>query len=320
MSFTEPVEGAPAEPVASEPQAEPQNVAEAIARLHAEGPIPFVAEDDEPAEVGEPTAVPAAAEVAPAAPHSDAVDPFAEFGGRAAVEQALAVQRGLGTVDGAKYIAGQALVALGKSPEAVQAFMDGTLTAEQAIATPTTEPVASDPFADLGDDDVIDGATAKTLLAQVRAEAVEAAKAAALEATKPLTDQANEQAQQRVFQARDAAVIELLAPIGDDGQKDITQITQQQVDDLFASAGAYIDPDNWDPQHVVSALRRGHADQQARAQRAYEAYVAGKREHANGAPTGIGGGQSSGSDPVPEPANTKGAAQQARELYPELFG
>lgn len=297
-------------------EAEPQTLAEAIEANAANPPtfeeIPdgqrpgFAPEQAAPAEG--PSGTPPAPEAAPQ-PEPPASDPYAAYGGQAAVESALGISSLLRTESGVRMMIAEGLTKLGKNPADVQAFMEGKLTLQQV-----EESAPANPWDNLTEDDVIDGAQAKDWFNQVKtqavAEAQAAAQAAMTAAITPLQQQNFEQLQERAGQTSDATIIELLGENGDPKTVDV-----ELAGRVLAAANQYVQEGNWDPSHIRAAVIQGHHDVVKTAELAQRAYLTAKARDAAGAPGNIGGAQAVGGEEQTEPQSREEASKLAKALY-----
>jgi hypothetical protein len=253
---------------------------------------------------GEPEVVaPAASPVA-----APAADPYAEFGGRQAVEDGVTIARALTTADGVRAIAAQSLQAMGYTPEQVTAFLqspDGRAQVDAAV-TP------ADPWAEIGDEDVVDGATVKQMLRTAVDEIKNTITSTQAEATRPLQEQIQQDRARVAKQAVDSTLADVLTLPANPAE--ITDVQRSQVQDVLAFAGRYIEAGNWDPNHVANAVRRGAADMQARDQARFQAYIKDKRAAKAAQPANIGGGSPAGGADVEEPKSAKEAAAMRKAL------
>lgn len=296
---------------------EPRNVRDAISqRVETVGVPEFVTE---PAVEAEPIVDPETADLtsiaAPITPTTEATpttatDPFADFGGREAVQEAVVIRDALATEQGVRALVAQGLHALGHSPEAVEAFLKNQgATPAQAAAATAEAVAAADPLAGVSDDDVVTGAELKAFTQRAVEQAVAQVSATLTETTRPLQEQLQVQRQERAQTAVDGVLTELLGPVPSDAAELETYRTLAQA--TLTAAGAFIQQDNWDPQHIRDAVTRGHAVMAAQTEAAIQARLLAKKTAAAKLPTNIGG-RTAGSEEVPEPKNLAEARAAAR--------
>ena len=265
-------------------------------------------------------AAPAAAAPSPGTPQPapGAPDPYAEFGGREAVEQAHAIAEGLKTESGVRLIVAQGLTALGKDPSLVQAFMEGRLTQQQVQQSPTVVPPAAalagaeaqgNPWDSLTEEDLVDGEQAKAWFTKIRNDAVEAARREVQAAQAPVQQAVRAEQQVRAGQVTDQTLVELLS---DDGTP--ATVDRDLAAKVLAQANRYIDPNNWDSGHIRAAIIQGHYDVVKIAELAQRAYLNKKSLVAEGVPQTTGGAQSPGAEPQAEPKNVKDATKMAKAM------
>lgn len=308
--------------------AEPQNVREAIALRQSQGIPEIVNTPDEPVEQSTESVDPAAEYVADhqqttqtTPPASEAPDPFAEFGGRETVSDAVQIAQAMRTEQGLRYVVAQGLHALGYDPAQVRAALEqrGATPAEAAEATAATQPETQvvDPLAGLSDDDVLTAADARKLLDAARAEAARAAQAAAPKVepdqrVDAIEQQLAAQRQAVATQTTDSTLIELLGPPPDDAAEQETW--RQVAQGVLAQAQVGFDPNNWDPLAIRQAIIRGHAAFVAEQDRLLAAYAQRKAADRAKAPSHIGGGQLPSNEQVPqEPKNAREATKLLKE-------
>lgn len=282
--------------------------------LNPDEPVaPVVAdEDDIDGALGELTPSPAAPEGAPApapAPVStEAIDPYAAYGGEEAVRVAHQVQEALRTREGINVLVANGLTALGYSPQQIKEALDAA-AADGAGAPAPTAPAAADPLAGLEDDDFVPVSAVKTLVEQAAAAAAQQAIAATQEQVQPVQQAIQEQQAQQVRNNTDAAIVAVLGPVPTDPQ----QLSDyQELARTIVTRGAnYYDPSKWyDPSHITQTVQRAHAEIEAEAEARYKAYLTKKKQARDSAPVNTGGG--AGSDgPIAEPKNLVEARKQA---------
>lgn len=298
----------------TEPTSEPQSVAEAIALRQETVGIPEFVDADtddreiDPAEAppvleGEEPQAPASAPAEPAAPAE--VDPYAEYGGKDEVSNAVVIARALRTERGTRLLIAQGLEALGYTPEQVTAALAGGAVAgapgEAAPAAPAS------PLDSINDEDVVTGAELKTVVSAAVQQAVEQMQAAVQAGTDPVRAAFEADRGARTGALVDSVIVELLGEGGDPATVD-----KSIAGDVIRAAEAYIEQDNWDPIHIRTAIVRGHADVTAELNRRFEAYQAKKKAAKDGTPTPIGGGLPAGSEPAPEPKDLNEARAIAK--------
>ena len=239
-----------------------------------------MADDIETPEVSAPAEV--VATPTPEAPVVEtAPDPYAEYGGRDRVADAVAIASGFQTESGIKAIATSTLRSLGYTSEEVQSFFDREAA---QVADP-------DPASQLADDDVITVADAKRMIAEGLKSAVT-----------PL----QQQAEARQAENAQQAVSTTLSTLGVESE------AQQRL--VLLAAQAYLDPADWEPSHIRAAIERGHADAVAMIQADHERYVASKGAAAAAQPTPLGqtGGSNGGAAEGP-PASLEDAMLRVRK-------
>lgn len=311
----------------------PADLDAAIAQRQAADPSEFFADTAEPEAIETP-AVPSAtppaggAEGVPPTPAATgtpapapvALSPWTDEHGNAVdsaeVQAALTVARGLRTPEGVRLMVARGLEAMNKDPRAIQAFLNGEITQQQAEAAPAAPPEPVDPLAafDLTDDDVIDGAQLRKVLAAVTQQATEQAQAAAAAALQPLAERQQAEQANRAKDAVDSTLIQLLGENGDAATVDVDTANL-----VLDRAKAYIDPNNWDPQHIRDAVLRGHADLVAQLDRAQTARLARLAQTAQNTPSSIGTGTPPGGETPAEPVSFEEAMAQARVGHADLF-
>lgn len=263
-------------------------------------------EVDEDAVIDELTRPPAATD--PPATPAPEVDPFAAYGGKEVVENALQVRQALQSELGIRTLVAQGLNTLGYTPEQIAA----ALGKQAAPGAPAEPEGPSDPLAGFDDDDLVTAADMRRILAEQSGQATqarEAAVAAARAELDPVKAALDAQRNQEIAQRNDQTLAELLGPVPIEADK-LGQY-QTMANATIQAAGRYVEPNNFDPVHIRSAIVRGHADVVAAEEARYQAYLATKREARRAAPANIGG-QSAGETPEAEPKNLKEASAQAR--------
>ena len=231
-------------------------------------------------------------------------------------QQHWQVTEALRTEAGVRAMVAQGLRALypNATAEQIQALSQQLATGAAPESTPGA-PVAADPFAGIGDEDLVTGAELKTLvtklLSDAQANAARAAAAAVQQQVDPVRA-AFEQQQQRTAQVTaDATYVELLGPTpppGDPAREDwLRQAKQVQI-----LATAHLDPNNWNPADIRAALLRGHAQYVQEQDALLRAYAGSKKRDREAQPTNVGGGTPQGGEPVKEPQNLAEARQAAR--------
>lgn len=230
-------------------------------------------------------------------------DPYAEFGGREAVEQAVNVQAALRTEQGVRMAVANGLVTLGYSVEQVRAALEGAEVAPAA-------PAVVDPLEGLDDEDVLTVSSAKALIEQAvtRATAVATEKADA--GIAPIAEAIATQQRQQVQSNTDAALISVFGPVPDDPTQAAAYRTS--VDAIVQRAGASYDPSQWaNPHHITSVIQQAHAEIEAESEARFKAYLLNKKQVRDSQPVHTGGG-AGGEGPLPEPKNLAEAREQAR--------
>jgi hypothetical protein len=253
---------------------------------------------------------PEGAAAAPAEPPAPGTpDAYAEFGGRAEVEQAFAIQEALRTESGLRLLVAQGLRALNYDADAIQAALDGAVAPPAPTDVPPAPP---DPLATildgLEDDEGVSVGDVKRIVAYAVAEAARQATAAATTTTQAALDPVRQEyEQQRAAVAgatTDSTLVELLGPQPTDPAELADYNTLAAG--VKHRAGAYLDPNDWTAVGIRNALVRGHADLVSQKQAELQAYLRTKREKANGTPVATGG-SAGGEGLPPEPRNIKEA-------------
>lgn len=298
--------------------------------LHDDSPEPAAAAPDtsEAALLAELAAPTTPAPGAPAAPDSFTVGRTND--GREIVltaEQAKTnweVAEALRTEQGIKGMVGQGLIALGYSPEEIQAFVAAHTggpnlgaQAQQPGATPAPPEPVVDPFAGIDDGEIVTGADLKAALATIRDEAARNAVAATQAAVQPLDETVRQQ--QAAQEQRESAYIqqvatatyhELLGPPPVDAES--LKRYNAQAARVNQLAEGLVVPGSRDPGEIRRALIAGHAAFVDEMETAFRGYAAGKKQAAADLPTNIGGGGTPGGEPVKEPVDLKDARKQAK--------
>jgi len=212
-------------------------------------------------------------------------DPFAEYGGVEAVRQRQAAVEAWGTEEGLTVAAVEALRGLGFERDVIESLFNWEAEEEP------------DPLADVPDDEPL---TKEQMRAWMEREIERRVR--------PVEESFEEsQERQRFEQATHAAVGALQAlGVQDDA-------TKQGVITL---AQAYIAPDEWDPEVIANAVRRGHADWNSIVQAEAEKYLLAKQGVRDSLPRNIGGhSQSPGevTQPTARPKSLDDAMRQVRE-------
>jgi DNA-binding transcriptional MerR regulator len=253
--------------------------------LAAEAPAEASGSGDYIADTLAEAAAADAAQATPVEPEPVA-DPYADFGGRQQVEDAVALSRALSTEAGVRAMAVETLKALGLSPAQIEA----TLSGEQAPSGAPQEPAPDPVFGDLADEDVVTVADVKRLLEQVKQEVKQ-----------PWEQAAEAQRQQAAGTAVDSTLAELGVSDPDTAQL------------VLLEASRILPRDEWDPTRIAEAVRQGHAQLVVKLEKARENYVKGKVEKADALPTHIGDTSgSSGGSPLPEPKDLQEAFARVR--------
>lgn len=306
-------QGAVAEPAApAAPVAEPRNVREAIAARVAGGVPEIITTPDEVVEPAETDALdefaaPAAPVEAPAIDAAaGAVDPFAAYGGKEAVDNAIAISEALRTESGARLIAAQTLHALGYDPDAIRAALEVKGASPAQAAEATAAVTEDDPLASLADDDMVTAADVRALVQRATEQTAAQVKAQLEAATQPLATQIEVERQARATSVTDGTLVELLGePPTDQAELRNWQVNAQAV---LEQAMIGFDQNQWDPAYIRQAVLRGHAAWQANEDRKLAAYVATKRAQRDAAPSHIGGAPIPSNEETPkEPRSVKEA-------------
>jgi hypothetical protein len=252
------------------------------------------------------TAVAPAAEPTPGTP-----DPYEQYGGAQAVQNAWQVQEALKTEQGVRALVANGLVALGYTVEQVREALDAAAAGTAPVTSTggVTTPAADDPFAGLDDDDVVTVGSIKSVIDNAVAQATAAAQGQTQQAVKPLQDVIAEQQASTVRQFTDAALLEVLGPYPAAGTPERATY-DAQIQDILARGAAYYDPTAWNnPEHLRSVVQRASAEIHAENERRYQAYLTTKRQARDSAPPNIGGG-AGGDGPLAEPKSLGDARKQ----------
>jgi hypothetical protein len=238
------------------------------------------------------------------APESD--DPFAEWGGRDTVQQAMDLVRNLGTEDGRVAAAVEAMIQMGFDQGYIEDVFSGR-GLEQPEYEPSPEDDAqqiADFFGSLGDDDVLTGNQIKDLFTRFGSLVDEHVRELLEDRVAPVesdfeTQRAEEQ-QARV----NAHVQSEMARLG---------ITQDEAQQVFNEAQKYLSPTDMDLGHITAAMTRGKADFDALMERRATEYLSRKGAQRDSLPSNIGGhSNTGGGEAPPEPRNLKDAFAQVR--------
>lgn len=223
---------------------------------------------------------------APPAPPAD--DPFAEFGGIEQVRQYQAAVNAWGTEEGLTVAAVEALRGLGFETDVIESLFNWQ-----------EEPPA-DPLADIDDDTPLTKADVQRLLVEQQRRFDQ--RVGQVEET---FEEAQER--QRFEQATHAAVGALQAlGVNNDADKQ----------GVITLAQAYIAPDEWDPEVIANAVRRGHADWQSIVNARAEEYLRTKQGQRDSLPRNIGGVSTSPGEvgqPAARPKSLDDAIRAVRE-------
>jgi DNA-binding transcriptional MerR regulator len=238
-------------------------------------------------------------------------DPYAEFGGRQAVEQSHQVMEALRTEAGVRAMIAQGLTALGYTPAQIKAFVEQN-AAGAPESTPGAPAAPVDPLAQIADDDLITGADLKGIVGQLVQQTLAQSQQLVQEQVDPVRAQFEQRQQAEAQQVANSTYVELLGPVPD-------QATDQAgFDSWMARARAvqnqarqFVAEDNWNPADIRAGLIRGHALYEAEQEEAFKAYARAKKADRAGQPTNIRGGAPQGGEPAPEPKNTA----EARDIF-----
>jgi hypothetical protein len=254
-----------------------------------------------PAAAGTPPGVSPPVPAAPGTP-----DPYAEFGGREAVEEAARVQAALKTESGVRLMVAQALQALKYSPQQIRAALEGG----PAIPLPGEPPPPEQSPFDIDDEEIVTGADLKRIVAIVAEQAAQQAAESVRGEVKPTVDAFQEQRQQQASALADATYTELLGEFGTTPEEQ--KAWTQQQERVKAYATQYIDPNDWSATGIRNALIRGHADFVAEQESLFKGYLEKKRKDRQATPANLGGGSPPGSEAPKEPQNLAEAKAAAK--------
>jgi hypothetical protein len=255
-----------------------------------------------PADGGEGAPAPA-----PAPAPAGTPDPYAQYGGQQAVQEAWQIQEALRTEPGVRALAAQSLIALGYSPEQVKVALDAQGT--PGVAGDAQAPGVPDPFAGLEETDQVDVGSVKAYVA----EQVKQALAQAEAQTKPPLESVQQavlaQQQQQVRNLTDVALIETIGVKPEDPAAALAYETRVQA--LVQRGSVYYDPtQHADPNHIRSVIQRANAEFVAEKEAEFKAYIAAKKQARDSQPANIAGG--AGTDgPLAEPKSLTEARKQA---------
>lgn len=262
--------------------------------------------DDEAAALDELTKPPAGEAAPPSttAGEPPAADPYAQYGGAEAVAHAFEVQEALRTESGVRLLIQQGLQALGYTPAQIKAAVGG------GPGAPTAEPApdqpSADPYADLPDEELLTGADFKRYAEKIKTDAIAEAQRTVASQVDPVVAQQREAFNAEIRTRNDATLAELLGPVPAEPEKQGEYSTQAQQ--VLDAAGRYVDPSNYDPAHIRSAIIKGHADVEAQNEARWKAYLGKKKAARSAAPSNIGGASAGEGEPK-EPQNLKEARE-----------
>lgn len=227
-------------------------------------------------------------------PSEQPEDPFQPFGGKENVEAAITLAQGFTTEDGLKAIFAETAQALGISPDQAGALLTG-----QAPQQPAQQPSGDEEQQqELSDDDVLTWGEARERFEQMLKERVG-----------PI----EEQAQQQQATARQAAAAQATQSTLQELNLDPTDEDQQGfIEQVKIAASAHLAADDWNPEHIKNALRKGYEEHTAYLERQARKYLESKANDADSVPQTLGGG-SGGGEPVEEPQNIQEAIARARK-------
>lgn len=276
-------------------------------------PDPAPVLDDEATALDELTQPPAAGdgvEPAPVSPVPVAADPYAEYGGREAVANAMELDRALRTEQGVKLVVRQSLEALGYTDAQIRAALGAgpggqPSTAAEAAAAQTAPGI----FDGIEDDDVVTGSDVKRIVSQATEQAVQQALAQAQAQLDPMRQQFEQERVRDQASRNDATLIELLGPVPEDTAA--LGEYQAQAQDILNAAAKYVEQGNFDPAHVRSGIVKAHSEITAAAEARFKRYLAGKKQARDAAPSNIGG-HTAGEAEAPEPKTLAEARAAAR--------
>lgn len=305
-----------ADPVVAEPVVEPaaapdysdKTLEQVIAERNNSGDTfgGVIDVPDEPAatEAGEVEPTTAAAVGAPAAtqpPVAPIEDPYAEWGGREVVEDAINVTNALRTETGVRTVIAQGLQALGYSPDQIQAALAGGPAAVEA-AVEAAAP--ADPLADLADDDVVSVSDVRRLVQASIEQATAAVTAKVEQQLSPLQEQVLSEQTTRAQEAVDNTIFELLQVEG--------EVDPALATEVLRYANQYItDQNRYDPTAIRNAIITGKAEAEAAIQQAHDAYLRSKAAVKASLPTPVVAA-SPGGETVEEPKSIEEASAQLR--------
>lgn len=235
-------------------------------------------------------------------------DPYAEFGGRERVEAALRTDAALRTESGLRLVIAQGLQALNYTPAQIRAALEGG----PALPLPAEpEAAPANPWDSIEDDDFVDGATFKQMIAAATQQAAEQAAAAVAGQVAPVADAFQAQQERVAAEAADTTYLEILGAFPDATEPDKQQEWVDARARLQQVGGQFIDADDWSPSSVRMALLRAAEAVKAQDEENLRRYVAKKRADRDANPTNVGGGQPPGGEVEKEPQNLA----EARERF-----
>jgi len=227
---------------------------------------------------------PITGEPAAPAPLPAPVDPYADFGGREEVERRYQAVEAWGTEEGLTVAAVEALRGLGFEQDVIESLFNWEAPEPEYLP-------------DIEDDAPLTKADVIRLAQQIADQRV------------GRVEESFEQAQERQqYEAATHAAVGALQALGVQDEK-----TKQGT---LTLAQAYISPDEWDPQVIEQAVRRGHADWMSVVQASREEYLQGKVATRDSLPRNIGGhSQSPGevTSPVAKPRSLDEAIRAVRD-------
>lgn len=275
---------APETPAVEAPQ--PQSVSEAISsnpqpKIVTEAPAPETPEtpETESLETEPVTEVPEteAPETVTELPETD--DPYKDLGGREAVEAAIKLHERTQSEEGIVQLFLEAGLNMGLSYDDIEALFQSKSGSE-------------DPDAGDGEDE--DRAMTRKEFQAWQQEQAQAAQRAELER------------QQREAASGAQKVIHAeLKDLGLDPDDEGTQA-------ILAAGNKYFEKGNLDPEHLKSAVRRGHADFEALVERQYKEYLGKKKKAAEDIPSAPAGNAAPSESAPPEPRNIDEAIKRTR--------
>jgi hypothetical protein len=309
-----------ADPVVAEPVVEPaaapdysdKTLEQVIAERNAAGDTfgGVIDTPDEPVaqEAGEVESAGAAVPGAPAAtepPVAPIEDPYAEWGGREVVEDAVNVANALRTETGVRTVIAQGLQALGYSPAQIQAALAGGPAAVEAAVEAAAPTGPADPLEGYADDDVVNVSDVRKLVEAQVAAATAAVTAQVEQQLTPLQQQVIEQQTTRAQNAVDSTIFELLQV---DGQVDPALATE-----VLRYANQHItDATRYDPEAIRNAIISGKAEAEAAIEAAHAAYLRGKAAVKATLPTPVVAA-SPGAEAPAEPQSIEEASAEMRK-------